>query len=122
MTEEDKKQEQTVKDEKVHGPRGDVGEASPGLKLRQMWHEAHFKREDTSDRAHPFRKAWVPQKGSPSLKEFARQLAKDGNQLAKDWLARKLGSMNQKRNEKNVARISLEKQATKAARHKGKKG
>lgn len=114
-------QVQEQKKEVTRGPRGEVGKASTSLVMKQRWHEAYFTREDNSDNAHPHRKTW--KRGSkeiPSLKEFARKLAKDGDQVAKDWLDHKLGSLDLKRNEKNVARVALESSATKMAKRKKK--
>lgn len=56
-----------------------------------------------------------------SLKAFARKLAKEDDSMAKDWLAHKLGSLNLKRSDKNLAEASLAAQATKNAKTKTKK-
>jgi len=104
------------------GDRGEVGVATAALKIRQLWHETHFTRKDVGDKNNPVKRIWVPNHGTPSLKRFARELAKSGNQVAKDWFANKKGAKNQKRSEKNVARINLEKQASKAARRKKSQG
>jgi hypothetical protein len=102
------------------GPRGEVGEASAGLRIRQMWHEAHFKRV-ASESGNPRKRVYVPMAKAPSLKQFARQLAASGDAVAKEWLAHKKGSLNKERTPENTARIALEKQATMAARKKTKK-
>ncbi len=97
--------EQQVQEEKVatvtRGPRGEVGVATAAKTIKKMWHQQIGKKT--------------------SLKAFASKLAASGDQVAKDWFAHKAGSLNQKRNEKNVARISLEKSATKLSKKsKGK--
>jgi len=109
--------------EPERGARGELGVATAGLKLRQMWHEAHFSRKDVGDKHNPRKRIWVPNPGPKvSLKQFAREQERSGNQVAKDWFANKAGAKNQKRSEKNVSRISLEKQASKAARRKKSQG
>lgn len=123
MSNEEKQEQQVVEQKKevTRGPRGEVGKGSTSKTIKLRWHEAHFTREDKSDNAHPHRKSWVRVKGViPSLKEFADKLAKDGDQVAKDWLAHKAGSLDLKRSEKNTARIAVEASATKAAKHKKK--
>lgn len=65
---------------------------------------------------------WVRKGGAPSLRKFAKLQAAAGNQVAKDWLDNKAGALNQERSEKNRGRISLEKQASKAARRKKSQG
>lgn len=55
-----------------------------------------------------------------SLKEFARRLAANGDQSAKDWFAYKLGALNESRSEKNKIRIVAEKNATKLSKKKKK--
>lgn len=106
----------------VRGDRGEVGVATAALKLRQLWHEAHFTRKDVGDKNNPVKRIWVPNHGAPSLKRFARELLKAGDAVAKEWFANKRGAKNQKRTEKNQARVNLEKQASKAARRKKSQG
>lgn len=84
------------------GPRGEVGTATASLTIKQRWHASTTGKH-------------------VSLKSFARKLAAEGDQVAKDWLAHKAGSLNQKRSEKNVARVALERAATRAAHRKTKK-
>lgn len=62
------------------------------------------------------------EKSKLSLKQFARTLEKAGNKLAQDWFNNKRGMLNEQRSEKNRARVSLEKSATKLARRSKKKG
>lgn len=105
--------------ESARGDRGEVGQATPGLTIRQKWHEAHFSRKDVGDKHNPRKRVWVPNPGPKvSLKKFARELLKAGDPVAKAWFANKGGAQNAKRTEKNQSRISLEKQASKAARRK----
>lgn len=124
-TEETQKTEnkQEEKKESTPGDRGEVGQATPKLAIVQLWHEAHFTRKDVGDKHNPRKRVWVPNPGPKvSLKRFARDLLKSGNAVAKAWFANKLGAQNAKRTEKNQSRISLEKQASKAARRKKSQG
>lgn len=101
------------------GDRGELGVATAGLTIRQLWHAAHFSRKDIGDKHNPRKRVFVPNPGPRvSLKRFARELLKSGNAVAKEWFANKKGAKNQKRSEKNQARVNLEKQASKAARRK----
>jgi hypothetical protein len=105
------------------GDRGEVGQATAKLSIVQLWHEAHFTRKDVGDKHNPRKRIWVPNPGPKvSLKRFARELLKSGNAVAKEWFANKSGAKNQKRTEKNQSRITLEKQASKAARRKKSQG
>jgi len=79
--------------------RGKVGKATPGLTMRQRWNEAGRV---------------------GSLKSFARGLAKNGDQVAKDWFNNKRGRFNQKRTDANKRAASEASQATKAAKKKKK--
>lgn len=54
--------------------------------------------------------------GNMSLKQFARLLAKKGDQMAIDWFDNKAGACNESRSDKNKARVALERSATKSAR------
>lgn len=56
-----------------------------------------------------------------SLKEFARRLIREGNELAKDWFANKSGVANDVRSDKNKARAFAERSATKLAKRSKKK-
>lgn len=109
-------------EEHPRGDRGELGQATAGLTIKQMWHAAHFTRKDVGDKHNPRKRVFVRNHGAPSLKRFARELAKSGNQTAKDWFAHKTGSLNEERSEKNRTRISLEKQATKTAKRKKSQG
>lgn len=109
--------------ETPRGERGEVGVATAGLKIRQLWHDAHFTRKDIGDKHNPRKRIYVPNPGgAPSLKKFARELLKAGDAVAKEWFANKRGAKDQKRTEKNQARVNLEKQASKAARRKASQG
>lgn len=112
----------TEKKEEVaeKGPRGEVGEPTAGLTLKQRWHQTHFILENNADRAHPYRRQWVAQKGAVSLKAFARKLAKEGDELAIHWLDSKKGKFAQKRSEANVSMAKLCGSATKVAKRKKK--
>jgi hypothetical protein len=128
MTDENKTEKTDKKEEASKnyepGPRGELGVATAAKKIKQLWHERHFRLVDANDRHNPRKKLWVAGRDTPSLKAFARLLLKDEThgQVAKDWFDHKAGSLNEKRSEKNVARIALEKQATKAAKRKKSQG
>jgi hypothetical protein len=90
--------------EKSRGSRGEIGTASAGQTVKQLW---------------------TASKSGISLKTFARQLLKSGSpeqvQLVKDWRAHKKGSLNEKRSEKNAQRVAAERLATKSAKKATKK-
>lgn len=130
---DDKKTEKTDKKTKAEkaaeteqaarGDRGELGVATPKLTITQLWHEAHFTRKDANDKGNFRKREWVPNPGPRvSLKQFARELLKSGNAVAKAWFANKRGAQNAKRNDKNISRISAEKMASKAARRKKSQG
>lgn len=104
------------------GNRGELGVATAALTLKQRWHEAHFTLKDVGDKHNPRKRVWVRNHGAPSLKKYARDLAKSGDANAKDWFAHKKGSLNEGRADKNIVRISAEKTASKAARRKKSQG
>lgn len=109
-------------EEHAPGQRGELGVATASLTIKQRWHEAHFTLKDVGDKHNPRKRVWVRNHGAPSLKRYARDLAKSGDANAKDWFAHKTGSLNENRSEKNRSRISLESQASKAARRKKSQG
>lgn len=76
-----------------------VGEASPGEAIKNLWHK---------------------EGQGTSLKTFARKMAAEGNQAAKDWFECKKGALNAERTDKTKARIETEKVATRAAKRKKK--
>ena len=105
-------------EEHPRGDRGELGQATAGLTIKQRWHEAHFTLKDVGDKHNPRKRVWVRNHGAPSLKRYARDLAKSGDTVAKDWFAHKCGSLNQVRTDANKTRISLEKQKTREAKRK----
>lgn len=104
------------------GERGEVGQPTAALTLKQRWHAAHFTRKDVGDKHNPRKRVWVRNHGAPSLKRYARELAKSGDVNAKDWFAHKSGSLNAERTDANKTRISLEKQKTREAKRKKGQG
>lgn len=126
MSNEENIQEQaeqpSAKKEKevTRGDRGEVGIATAGRTIRQKWHEAHFTRVAAPTKQNPGKRVYVRNPGALSLKAFARGLAKDGDQVAKDWLGNKLGRLNQKRSDANVKAAKEASFATHAAKRKKK--
>lgn len=114
--------EATETQEVPRGNRGELGVASAGDTLKQMWHAEHHVLEDVGDAHNPRKQVWVPKVGSPSLKKYAKQLAASGNAVAKEWFANKSGAKNATRTEANTKRIDLERSASKAARRKKSQG
>lgn len=106
--------------EKVRGPNGDVGKPTAALLIKLQWHAAHFKLVDTNNHQHPNRQSYLVNKGAPSLKQFARTLAKSGDETAKEWLGNKAGKKNQKRSDANVKAAQAAALATKQGRKKSK--
>jgi hypothetical protein len=110
-------------EQSARGERGELGTATAKLTITQRWHEAHFTRKDANDKGNFRKRIYVPNPGPRvSLKKFARELLKAGDPVAKAWFANKRGAQNAKRTEKNASRITLEKQASKAARRKKAQG
>lgn len=87
--------------ESTRGGKGELGEATPALTIKQKW---------------------VASGKHVSLKQFARQLLADGDKDVKAWFANKRGACNQKRTDANLSRASLERQASRAARRKKSEG
>jgi hypothetical protein len=81
--------------ENSRGDRGEVGTPTAACTIKQRWAEA----KKTNPRL--------------SLKQFARGLVKTKDANALDWFARKKGSMNQKRSDKNATEAKLAGSATK---------
>jgi hypothetical protein len=122
-TEKTKAEKAAEAEQSARGERGELGVATAKLTITQMWHAAHFTRKDANDKGNFRKRIWVANPGPKvSLKKFARELAKSGNAVAKAWFANKLGAQNAQRSEKNRGRISLESQASKAARRKKSQG
>jgi hypothetical protein len=110
-------------EQSARGDRGELGTATAKLKITQLWRAAHFTRKDANDKGNFRKRIYVPNPGPRvSLKKFARELLKAGDPVAKAWFANKRGAQNAKRLEKNASRITLEKQASKAARRKKAQG
>jgi hypothetical protein len=93
-------------------------------RLKLKWHQEHFDDSEfqiLADGRH--RHYWKPKKQVyPSLKQFAKSQAAAGDELSRDWLDHKAGSLNEPRSDKNIKRILEEKMASKAARRKSKAG
>jgi hypothetical protein len=105
------------------GDRGELGTATAGSTVKHLWKAACFKRVDAKSEENPNKRKFVPNDAWIPLKEFARRLSvipAPGYQEAKDWWAHKHGSLNLKRSEKNVARISEESRKSKEARRSKK--
>lgn len=109
-------------EERSRGDRGVVGEATAALTIKQRYHEAHFKRVDAEDKHNPTKKVWFKVEGAPSLKQFARKLLANGDPVAKDWFARKRGSMNAQRSDANIKAAREAAAATKLERRKKSAG
>lgn len=108
--------------EKQRGPKGELGVATPALTLKARWHAEHFKLVDTNSNAHRNRQSYVVKPGAPSLKTFARQLAKSGDENAETWLANKSGLNDQARSAANAQMAKTCSGATKMGRKKSKGG
>jgi hypothetical protein len=94
---------EAVEQKYTPGDRGVVGEATAALKIKNLWHETHFKLVDDDNPFNPNHRVWTPNNSNvPSLKRFARGLAASGDQVAKDWLDHKHGSLNQARTDANI--------------------
>lgn len=117
---EDIKPQAVETKEVSRGDRGEVGQATAGLTIKQRWHAEAFKRVDAEDKGNPNKRKFVRIPGTPSLKAFARALAKAGDPVAKDWFAHKLGSLNAKRSDTNIKAALEARNATKMAKRKKK--
>ena len=91
--------ETTVVNQSTKGERGEVGTASASQTIKQLWH--------TQQKAKGQRL---------TLKRFARQLLKDGNTVAEEWLANKAGTKDANRSEANIALSRTIASATKLNR------
>jgi hypothetical protein len=85
-------------EEPQRGSRGEVGAGTASTRLKSSW-----------------RKNGKP---GETLKQFVCRMIKEGKNPAaadaKHWQEAKLGKFEEKRSEKNVARIQLEKQASRS--------
>lgn len=61
---------------------------------------------------------WHKEGNGLSLKQFARKLVAEGDQVAQTWFEHKQGLLNKGRTESKKTMIALQKQATKNARRK----
>jgi hypothetical protein len=105
-------------EEVPRGDRGEVGQATASLTIKQRYYEAFYKRVNAEDKNNPGRMIWVKLEGAPSLKQFARKLLASGDPNAKEWFANKRGAKNEKRSDANIAAARAAAAATKAERHK----
>jgi hypothetical protein len=104
----------------TRGDRGEVGQATAGLTIKQRWHASAFKRVNAEDKHNSRKRVYVRISGAPSLKQYVRALMKSGDQTAKDWRAHKKGSLNQKRSDANIKAATECRTATKQAKRKVK--
>ena len=100
------------------GQRGEVGVSTPSSQIKLLWHQEHFVLQDVGNSKNPRKQAYIKHKAAPSLKKYARTLLAQGNEVAVNWYANKAGKLNEKRSDKNKARIALEAQASMSARKK----
>tara|TARA_B110000503_G_C6853795_1_gene291977 strand:- start:118 stop:411 length:294 start_codon:yes stop_codon:yes gene_type:complete len=84
-------------EDQKRGFRGEVGNGSAGSRLKGLYNKTAKAIE---------------------FKRFVRDLAKAGNVDAKQWFANKKGALDKKRSDAAIARIQLERAATKQARRK----
>lgn len=84
-------------EDQKRGFRGEVGNGSAGSRLKGLYNKTAKAIE---------------------FKRFVRDLAKAGNVDAKQWFANKKGALDKKRSDANIARVQLERAATKQARRK----
>lgn len=108
--------------EKVRGPKGELGVTTPASTLKARWHAEHFKLVDTSNNAHRNRQSYIAKPDAPSLKTFARQLAKSSDKNAEAWFDNKSGMNNKERSATNVQIAKTCAGATKLGRKKSKGG
>lgn len=105
MSEETKTEVEVVVEKVVtveRGPRGDIGTGTPGSRLKRLHAESGR---------------------GLSMKTFVRDQAKAGNVDAQTWMDNKKGLNEMQRTKDSVARILLQKSATKLAKKsKGKAG
>jgi hypothetical protein len=85
-------------EEKKQNPRGELGTGTASTRLKALWEKDSKPKE--------------------SLKGFVHRMIKEGKAPAsvdgQHWLDAKLGKFEEKRSEKNVARIALERQASRS--------
>jgi hypothetical protein len=88
-----------VDNQQVRGDKGEVGKASPGDTMKAL-HRATGR--------------------GLSLKVFARDLAKAGDETALAWFANKKGAANQERSDANIKKAIESRAATHTSRRKKK--
>lgn len=85
-------------EEPKRGEKGETGTGTASTRLKSLWNKNGKKEE--------------------SLKEFVHRMIKESNAPAsvdsQRWFDAKAGKFEESRSEKNVARISLEKQASRS--------
>ena len=101
----------TDTNEVERGPRGELGQATAGLTMKNRWHAwVHANKLDPNKRDYL------------SLKQYARLQMKSGDDgVAKAWFAHKHGALNQKRNEANFKAAYEARTATRTAKRKSKR-
>lgn len=122
MTEENKTETKAPEpEEPQRGARGEVGEPTASLTIKQRWHDRHFHKVALKNKEGEVTGFLLERNpGALSLKQFARTLVQDGDQIAKDWLSHKAGSLNKPRTEANLKAAREAAAATKAAKRKKK--
>lgn len=108
--------------EHVRGDKGEVGQATAGLTIKQAYHHTHFTRISAEDKRNPNKQEWKRNSNAPSLKQFARAQVLKGDPVAKDWLDHKNGSMDQSRTDANVALTKIISAATHLEKRKKSAG
>lgn len=90
-------QELVAVDMKIGRDRGEIGTGTPGRTMKRR-HYAETKGKGIS------------------LKAFAKKLAKDGDETAKQWFLNKKGAANMKRSDANIKAAFEAAAATKLAK------
>lgn len=109
-------------EEVIRGSRGEIGEPTASLTIKQRWHDKHFHTVSVKNKEGVVVRTYLEaNEGALSLKQFAKTLVQDGDQVAKDWFAHKAGSLNQARSDANIKAARECAAATKAAKRKAKK-
>jgi hypothetical protein len=122
MSENKIEKTETTSENIPQGNRGELGQPTPSLTIKQRWHEASFKLFDPEDRQNPRKRVWVRLPNTPSLKQFVKNLVKSGDVVAKDWLDNKNGVKNDKRSDANEKAAREAAFASRTARRKSSSG
>jgi hypothetical protein len=109
-------------EDRPRGERGELGQATAAQTLKQLYHQACFKRVDAEDKHNPGKKVWIKNPDAPSLKQFARELRGENLDVAALWFNHKKGSANTKRSDANIASAKAAGTATKMERRKKSAG